>query len=69
MHLTRADLHPLRDHALPDGTIPTPWAEKCWSVFVNDEQQLGAAIAYVERHPEKEGLPRERWSFLAHPGR
>jgi hypothetical protein len=64
MHLTRAGLHPLRDYVLPSGAIPTPWAEKCWSVFINDAQQLHAAIGYVDRHPLKEGLPQERWNFL-----
>jgi REP element-mobilizing transposase RayT len=65
MHLTGAGLHPLRNYVLPNGATPTPWAEKCWSVFINDDDQLRAAIAYVERHPVKEGLTLEPWSFLA----
>jgi hypothetical protein len=65
MHLTRAGIHPLQRYALPNGTAPTPWAEGCWSVFINDEEQLRTAIAYVERHPGKEGLPSQRWGFLA----
>ena len=64
MHLTRAGLHPLRGYLLPTGAAPTPWAEKCWSVFINDVPQLRAAIRYVERHPAKEGLSAQRWSFL-----
>jgi hypothetical protein len=56
MALTRAGIHPLRDHATNGGAVPTPWTAKCWSVFVNDAAQLMAAIRYVERHPMKEGL-------------
>lgn len=65
MHLTSGGIHPLKDYATSDALAPTPWAEGCWSVFVNDEDQLRAAIAYVERHPAKEGLARQRWAFLS----
>lgn len=54
-------------HPMPmqfDGTRPTPWSKSCWSVFINDLEQLRSAIAYVERHPEKEGLPRQSYSFV-----
>ena len=64
MSLTRAGIHPLRNYATPTGAAPTPWAEGIWSVFINDDEQLAAAIAYVERHPEKEGLPSQAWDFL-----
>jgi REP element-mobilizing transposase RayT len=64
MALTRADLHPLKAHRQSDGTTPTPWAANCWSVFINDESQLAAAIAYVQRHPQKEGLLPQTYKFL-----
>jgi REP element-mobilizing transposase RayT len=63
-HLTRAGLHPLRGFARRNGTTPSPWAEGCWHVFINDEKQLSAAINYVNRHPEKEGLPPQNWPFV-----
>jgi len=63
-HMNRAGLHPLREFADAKGTAPQPWAEKCWHVFINDERHLRAAIDYVERHPEKEGLPRQNWPFV-----
>jgi hypothetical protein len=44
--------------------VPTPWAEGCWSVFINDFEQLRAAIEYVERHPGKEGLTAQAWPFV-----
>lgn len=47
---------------------PTPWAKGLWSVFINDEHQLRNAIEYVERHPQKEGLPVQNWNFVhRHP--
>jgi hypothetical protein len=57
MALSRANLHPLAGKH-------TPWFEGEWNVFINDVDQLRAAIAYVERHPEKEGLPRQLWSWI-----
>ena len=45
-------------------TVPTPWAEGIWSVFINDMEQLRAAIGYVERHPRKEGLALQHYDFV-----
>jgi hypothetical protein len=67
MSLTRSDLHPLRAFHKSDGTVPTPWSEGIWSVFINDDAQLNAAIQYVQRHPEKEGLAPQSWPFIAVP--
>ena len=38
--------------------------EGCWKVFINDEDQLRAAIEYVQRHPMKEGLLPQNWEFV-----
>lgn len=54
------DTHPMRRFR----TCPTPWSKGRWSVFINDESQLESAIQYVERHPIKEGLARQRWEFV-----
>ena len=64
MLLTRSELHPLRSFRKPDGAVPTPWSEGIWSVFIDDEEQLSAALRYVQRHPEKEGLPSQCWPFV-----
>ena len=64
MAMTRAGIHPLARHRKSDGTVPTPWSESIWSVFINDEAQLEAAIRYVRRHPMKEGLPEQNWPFV-----
>ena len=57
-------LHPLARYASDDDAAPTPWSEGCWKVFINDEAQLHSAIAYVVRHPMKEGLAAQPWDFL-----
>ena len=57
-HLTRGGCHPFPE------AKHSPWAEKGWNVFINDDRQLRDAIAYVNRHPEKEGLPPQSYDFL-----
>ena len=53
-----------RDYIGKRGGLPTPWSEGCWKVFIDTKEQCAAAIAYVERHPVKEGLPKKRWPFV-----
>jgi hypothetical protein len=65
MSLTRQQMHPLRDFTTRDGTIPTPWSAGIWSVFIDDRDHLNSAIRYVERHPAKEGLAPQRWTFVS----
>jgi REP element-mobilizing transposase RayT len=62
--MREAGCHPLAEFALEGKAPPTPWAENSWSVFINDEKQLAAAVDYVKRHPMKEGLPPQHWSFV-----
>ena len=58
------DTNPMNGFRQSDGAIPTPWGKSCWSVFINDEIQLRAAIDYVARHPTKEGLAPQHWKFI-----
>ena len=58
-----AGYHPLGAYDAGSGAPPTPWGAGCWKVFVNDERQLRYAVAYVRRHPAKEGLPPQEWAF------
>lgn len=55
-----------RRHA--DGLWPSDnrpvWAERGWHVFLDSIADVHRAIAYVEANPEKEGKPRQRWSFV-----
>jgi REP element-mobilizing transposase RayT len=62
--LNRDGLHPLAAFSSePDGP-PTPWAEKRWKCFLNEDEEILRAIRYVEQNPVKEGKRRQRWSFV-----
>ncbi|MBC7784206.1 MAG: transposase [Burkholderiales bacterium] len=63
--LTEASVHPLARYIGKRGTMPTPWSQGCWKVFIDNAEQLKHAVAYVERHPEKERLARQEWAFVA----
>jgi REP element-mobilizing transposase RayT len=62
--LTEENLHPLSDMRTGGGRTPSPWAEGQWAVFLDSDDDLRRAIRYVEGNPPKEGLPRQRWSFV-----
>jgi REP element-mobilizing transposase RayT len=62
--LARAGLHPFADSPLPDGSLFSPWARKCWKVFLNSDEDIFRSVRYVERNPEREGKPRQTWSFV-----
>ena len=59
-----ARCHPMEAFGPAGRVLHSPWSEGCWSVFINDAAQLRRAVEYVRRHPEKEGLPDQRWSFV-----
>jgi hypothetical protein len=67
MALSRAGSHSLAAYRMNDGSIPIPWSEGIWSVFIDDLEQLRAAIAYVQRHPMKEGLEAQEFPFIVAP--
>ncbi|MCX7422584.1 MAG: hypothetical protein NT013_23995 [Planctomycetia bacterium] len=58
--LNKQNLHPLAAHS-KDGRTPTPWAKKHWQVYLDSEQAIENAMAYVLDNPEKEGKPRQTW--------
>jgi REP element-mobilizing transposase RayT len=47
------------------GTSRSPWARGQWSVFLDSEESIDNAIHYVEQNPNREGKPRQRWSFVS----
>ncbi len=61
--LRRENLDPLAAHATAD-TKPSPWADHCWKVYLDNEDAIQAAIQYVEENPIKEGKPKQNWSFV-----
>ena len=57
-------MHPFSDVRLRDGRRPSPWAERCWKVFLDSRADVLRAVDYVEQNPVKEGKRRQRWSFV-----
>jgi REP element-mobilizing transposase RayT len=51
------------DGLWPDAELPI-WGKKSWKVFLYAPEHVRQAITYVEANPEKEGKPRQRWSFV-----
>jgi REP element-mobilizing transposase RayT len=39
----------------------SPWADKGWNVFLDNEAAVRRAIGYVEQNPEREGKRRQTW--------
>ena len=61
--LVKENLHPLAEFCTSDETL-TPWADRRWKVFLDADEAIESAIGYVEENPEKEGKPRQHWSFV-----
>jgi REP element-mobilizing transposase RayT len=62
--LAAEGLHPFREEVKRDGRRQSPWAEKCWKVFLDSAEDIGRAVRYVEENPVKEGTGRQAWSFV-----
>ncbi len=48
-----------------DGPPPKCFAVGEWKVFLDSDEAIERAVQYVEANPVKDGLPRQRWSFVA----
>jgi REP element-mobilizing transposase RayT len=62
--LVRDGIHPFGKLRLPNGRVPKCWGRGGWQVFLDSGDEIENAISYVEGNPEKEGLARQRWSFV-----
>ena len=62
--LKRVGIHPLERYTSGEGRLPKAFAQGEWKVFLNSAEQIARAIRYVEDNPTKEGLPRQKWSFV-----
>ena len=56
--------HPLAAFAKPGERPPRMWAERQWKVYLDSEQAIDNAIAYVNENPIKEGKPAQHWKFV-----
>ncbi len=59
-------IHPFQNIVLANGRHPKCFERDFWKVFIDNEDQLRNAIAYVEQNPIKAGLPPQNWSFVKH---
>jgi len=62
--MMRVGNHPLREHAAKDERPPRMWSGHQWKVYLDNEDSIREAIAYVERNPLEEGKPRQHWGFV-----
>ncbi len=58
------EIHPLAEFKKDDDRIPQMWGRGQWQVFLDSEEAVDNAIHYVEENPEREGFPRQHWSFV-----
>ena len=56
--------HPLAQYAQPGKTPPGMWARHQWKVYLDSDQAIDNAIAYVIDNPVKEGKPLQKWSWV-----
>ena len=62
--LLDAGLHPFEDRVAKGDRPPPCFGRKWWTVYIDNEDHLRQAIAYVEANPEKEGKPRQTWDLI-----
>jgi len=62
--LVKEGLHPLETFAGPDQRPPRMWAERPWKFFLDSDEAITDAIAYVQNNPLEEGMPAQHWSFV-----
>jgi REP element-mobilizing transposase RayT len=62
--LVEQGCHPLESFARSGKRPPRMWAEHHWKVFLDSDEAIENAINYVLKNPEKEGKPRQNWSFV-----
>lgn len=56
--------HPFLSMVSIDQRPPKCFARGEWSPFLDTPDDVFRAIEYVEQNPIKEGLPRQKWSFV-----
>lgn len=63
--LLAAELHPFADRRAANGRLHSVWGQDFWKVFLFEPEDVDQAVRYVERNPEREGLPpQKKWSFV-----
>jgi REP element-mobilizing transposase RayT len=44
--------------------LPSPWAHKCWKVWLDSVEDIERSITYVNENPIRQGLKPQRWKFI-----
>jgi REP-associated tyrosine transposase len=57
-------LHLFAEQRRPSGSLPSVWGQDFRKVFLFTPADICGRIEYVEENPEKEGKPRQQWSFV-----
>ena len=63
-HLINDADHPLAQYAKPGERPPQMWATHQWKVYLDSDEAIENAIAYVIENPMKEGKKRQHWSCV-----
>lgn len=63
-NLRKEDLHPLREFVDHRGRLPSPWEALGWKVFLHNEDEIEAAIYYVNNNPVEAGLRAQNWWWI-----
>ncbi|MAF57785.1 MAG: hypothetical protein CMK03_07645 [Ponticaulis sp.] len=61
--LTDEAIHPMAGYHGSRGRVPTPWARRGWTVFLETPEEIRRCVRYVKDNPVNAGLPRQRWDF------
>lgn len=64
--LVRAGVHPFRHLKRPEGPPPKCFAQGEWVIYL-DPEDVAWNVEYVEKNPEKAGLPAQDWDFVQRP--
>jgi len=62
--LSAEGLHRMAQFRDSDNGKPSPWARNSWPVYLDNPQRVLAAINYVEKNPQRDGKPPQKWSFV-----
>jgi hypothetical protein len=57
-------IHPLREFAAAGKRPPRMWSKGEWKVYLDSEEGIENAMAYVLQNPIEEGKPAQHWSFV-----
>jgi REP element-mobilizing transposase RayT len=62
--LMEENRHPLAKHAPPNHRPPSMWARHQWKAYLDSDEAIQNAMAYVIENPIKEGKPKQKWSWI-----